>query len=65
MGVALRLEHPSLPFTFDVYTAEADGAWVVHVDTDEMECNEQGPRPLRLYINDGPAEYQNPRMPSE
>jgi len=46
--------------TADIYQAE-DGAWVVHIDTDpEGECTELGPRPLRVYINDGEPVYQNP-----
>ncbi len=47
--------------TVDIYQAE-DGAWVVHIDTDEAgECTELGPRPLRVYINDGtPGVYENP-----
>jgi hypothetical protein len=47
--------------SFDVYKAESDGAWVVHVDTEAMECNADGPYPLRIYVNDGmPGVYENP-----
>ena len=46
--------------TFDVYRAESDSAWVVHVDTEGMDENARGPCALRVYINDGPTEYANP-----
>ncbi len=38
---------------FDCYQAD-DGAAVVHIETDEdlLPCNERGPRPLRVYLND-------------
>lgn len=47
--------------TFDVYQGE-DGAWVVHIDTEGMSENGQGPTPLRVYINDGEAVYANPDL---
>lgn len=56
------------PFTFDVYRASSDGAWVVHIDTGdaeeagEMSCNAEGPTPLRVYVNDGEPIYENPPL---
>lgn len=51
--------------TTDIYQGD-DGAWVVHIDTEEniaADCNAQGPTPLRVYINDGAAVYENPPLP--
>ncbi len=51
--------------TVDIYQSEHDGTWVVHIDTDpEGDCNEQGPTPLRVYINDDlEGVYVNPPFP--
>jgi len=47
----------------DVYRG-IDGALVVHVGTSKtMGENSEGPRPLRVYINDGPC-YVNPPLSS-
>lgn len=45
--------------TFDVYVSEIDGVVVVHVDTEGMPENENGPI-IRVYINDGEAVFSNP-----
>lgn len=37
-----------------------DGVWVIHVDTPGIKENARGPI-CRLYLNDGPALYANPR----
>lgn len=48
-----------------VYRSDIDAAAVVHIDTDPAgECDEIGPRPLRVYINDGNAVYENPPLPA-
>ena len=60
------LAHMGAPFTLDVYR-QTDGAWVIHIDTEEMEENSNGPTPLRVYINDdtdSPA-YANPAYSQE
>jgi hypothetical protein len=52
--------------TVDIYRSEIDGAWVVHVDTVEEsreDCDAVGPKPLRIYVNDGDAIYENPPLP--
>ena len=65
------LEEPSFaPIggpTVDVYQSGEDGAWVVHVDTGDLNENQDGPCPLRVYINDDiddPA-YANPPLKGE
>ena len=47
--------------TFDVYRSAVDGIWVVHVDTKEIEENEEGPR-IRIYLNDEEI-HSNPPYP--
>lgn len=45
----------------DIYQSDIDGAWIVHIDTDpDGECDHRGPKPLRVYINDGETVYENP-----
>ena len=43
------------------FIVSTDGTWVVHVDTDGTDENENGPR-LRVYVNDGDAIYANPPL---
>lgn len=45
----------------DVYRAEADGVTVIHVDTEGLPENDQGPQ-IRIYLNDQPIE-ENPVYP--
>lgn len=52
--------------TTEVYQSGVDGAWVIHIDThEEMLCDETGPYPLRVHINDGDAIYVNPDLPEQ
>jgi hypothetical protein len=44
--------------TFDVYSSEKDGVCVVHVDTEGMPEDGNGPI-IRIYLNDGSI-YENP-----
>lgn len=46
--------------TFQLYIGK-DGAFVVHVDTIDMDENGQGPSPLRVYLNDDII-YANPDL---
>ena len=48
--------------TFDVYKAEVDGVTVVHVCTDGLPEDTNGPI-IRIYLNDEPI-FENPRYPS-
>ena len=50
-------------FTFDVYFSEVDGVPVVHVDTKNMQENENGPV-CRVYLNDGVI-FMNPQYKRE
>ena len=54
-------ESPLRP-TFDVYNAEADGVTVVHVCTDGLPEDTNGPI-IRIYLNDEPI-FENPRYPN-
>jgi len=47
--------------TIDVYRAEADGVTVIHVDTEGLPENDQGPE-IRIYLNDYAIE-ENPVYP--
>ena len=47
--------------TFDVYFSETDGVCVVHVQTDDLPENDEGPE-IRIYINDYIV-YENPVYP--
>lgn len=47
--------------SFDVYCAEADGTMVVHVDTDDLPEDENGPL-IRIYLNDEVI-FENPPLP--
>lgn len=51
-----------IPISFDVYVSEEDGTLVVHVDTEGLQENAEGPI-MRLYVNDGEAVYANPPYP--
>jgi len=50
-------EVPPLP-TYDVYRSSNDGVIVVHVQTDEIPENENGPM-IRVYLNDEVI-FENP-----
>ena len=50
--------------TFDIYKSDLDGVLVIHIDTENVPENNEGPI-MRVYINDDtddPA-YANPPMP--
>jgi hypothetical protein len=47
--------------TFEVYSSEEDGVTVVHVCTEGMPENLQGPI-IRVYLNDDPI-FENPVYP--
>jgi hypothetical protein len=49
-----------VPLPTQQYDAE-DGTRVVHVDTSDMDDNEHGPHPLRMYLNDDVL-YENPPL---
>ena len=55
-----KLEDETKP-TFDVYKSEADGVTVVHIQTEGLPENEEGPE-IRIYINDYVV-YENPVYP--
>ena len=46
------------PFSVSVYYAENDGVPVVHIDTDDMAENQDGPI-CRVYLNEGDL-FANP-----
>jgi hypothetical protein len=50
--------------TLDCYRSEVDGIWVVHVDTEGIPEDSNGPR-IRVYVNDGDAVFENPTYPGK
>lgn len=47
-------------FSFDIYFSGKDGIPVVHVDTDELDEDEKGPK-CRVYLNDEVL-FENPPL---
>ena len=55
------ISDPEVPMTFDVYQSDVDGTWVVHVCTEDMEEDKDGPL-IRVYLNDH-CLSENPPLP--
>lgn len=53
-----------VPFpTYDVYRSEKDGCIILHIETNDIPEDENGPI-IRVYLNDEPL-FENPDYPHE